>query len=355
MLLLWILILLVSIFVLVKASDFFTDSAEKIGILLGIPQFVVGVTFVAIGTSLPELISSLIAVSKGASEIVVGNVIGSNITNVFLVLGFSAVVSRKIKIEHDILKIDLPLMLGSAFLLVIQLFDGKYTIFEAILSILFVVIYFAYTLNHKHEIIVQTEKPKKPEKKKSAKTKTSLKTKETEKTLSYAKSEKKQKKQIKKPLKTKVNKKTELLIYLLILIVSGLFIYLGAEFTVKAVIIISELIGIGTEIIAVSAVALGTSLPELAVSLVAAKKGNANIAAGNVLGSNIFNSTLVMGIPGLITNIIIPENIFFFALIMIIATTLFFVTTQDREITKWEGFSFLLFYVFFIGSLFTFI
>lgn len=334
MLWVWIPILVVSILVLVKASDFFTDSAEKIGVLLGIPQFIVGVTFVAIGTSLPELISSLIAVFKGASEIVVANVVGSNITNVFLVLGFSAVISRKIKIEHDILKIDLPLMLGSALLLAIQIYDGNFTKFEAVLSILCMGIYFAYTLYHKHDEVIHSEYPVKPEK--NLKNKRSLK-----------------KIKAKEPDKKELSKGMKFLIHFIILGVTGFFIYLGAEFTIKSVIKISEIINIGTEIIAVSAIALGTSLPELAVSISAAKKGNTSIVAGNVLGSNIFNATLVMGVPGIITNLIIPANIISFSLpLMIIATILFLVTTQDKEITRWEGYSFLLFYVFFIGSLF---
>ncbi len=361
---LWILILIISLVVLVKSSDFFTDAAEKLGIFLGIPQFIVGVTFVAIGTSLPELISSLIAISKGSSEIVVANVIGSNITNIFLVLGFAAIISKKISLEHDILKIDLPLMLGSAFLLGIQIYDGEYTKFEAILSILCMASYFAYTLYHKHDEIVHPKIKKASIKKKSTVSKNKNKTavkktvKKTEK-----KSTKKSNKTIisntSKARKTskesgkKVKKEKVLLFNIMILAVSGFFIYLGAEFTIQAVIAISKLIGIGTEIIAVSAIALGTSLPELAVSISAAKKGNTGIIAGNILGSNIFNATLVMGVPGLVTNLIIPQNIIEFSLpLMIVATVLFFVTTQDREITLWEGLSFIIFYIFFIGSLF---
>jgi len=339
----WIGLLIVSITVLVKASDFFTDSAEKIGIFLGIPQFIVGVTFVAVGTSLPELISSLIAVGKGASEIVVANVVGSNITNVFLVLGFAAVICKKISIKHDILKIDLPLLLGTAFLLGIQIYDGIYTTFEAVLSIISMLLYFAYTLYHKHDEVEHI-------KDKSSKKNTSHKKTTSKESGKTALSKKKTEKKVDE--KDKTGKKKLGIWPIIILILSGVGIYLGAEYTILAVLKISEIMKIGTEIIAVGAIALGTSLPELAVTISAAKKGNTGMIAGNVLGSNIFNATLVMGVSGLAGNLIIPANIIAFGLpLMIIATILFVVTTQDRKITLWEGLSFLLFYVFFIGNI----
>ena len=93
---------IVSIIALIKASDYFTESAEKIGVHWGLPSFIVGVTIVAIGTSLPELISSLFSVIEGSSEIVVGNVIGSNVTNIFLILGLTAVYSKKMKINYEL-------------------------------------------------------------------------------------------------------------------------------------------------------------------------------------------------------------------------------------------------------------
>ena len=115
-LLIWGGILLASIAVLVKASDYFTDAAEQIGKYFRLPAFIIGVTIVAIGTSLPELVSSIFAVLRGASEIVVGNVVGSNIANIFLVLGITAIVGRKLKIAHELIHVDLPLLVGSTFL-----------------------------------------------------------------------------------------------------------------------------------------------------------------------------------------------------------------------------------------------
>jgi cation:H+ antiporter len=138
-----------------------------------------------------------------------------------------------------------------------------------------------------------------------------------------------------------------------ILFVSAFFIYLGARYTIDSVIEISKMLNVGVELIAVSAVALGTSLPELVVSITAARQGKEEIAIGNVLGSNIFNTFAVMGIPALFGSLIIPQGIIMFALpMMIIATLLFFFMMQEKVITRWEGYVLLLFYVFFIGKLF---
>ncbi len=313
-LILWIGILVASLAVLAKSSDYFTDSAEVIGKYFKLPAFIIGVTIVAIGTSLPELVSSLFAVFNGASEIVVGNVIGSNITNIFLVLGITAILSKKITILHELVRVDLPLLVGSAFLFAFTIWDGVFSLFEALLFIFGVIFYLVYTMStqDKHEDVSAEKK-------------------------------------IRKDLqKEKLSSKTWG-----IFIISSIFIFIGAKYTINSVIQLSELLNLGTEIIAISAVALGTSLPELMVSITAARKGKAEIAVGNILGSNIFNTFAVMGIPALFGVLIIPQSILSFGLpLMLAATLLYFFITQDNEITKWEGWMLIMFYVFFVIKLF---
>lgn len=311
--LLWVIVFAVSLAVLIKASDYFTDAAEKIGIFFGIPAFIVGVTIVAFGTSLPELVSSIIAVLKDSSEIVVGNVVGSNITNIFLVLGFSAIfASKKIKVSYELIHVDLPILVGSAFLLTATIWDGVFSFGEAIICLIGIVVYIFYSIKSDSE---QDGEKEKAEKKKSR----------------------------------KLEPKT-----IITLIVSAFFIFLGAKYTIDSVIVLSEILNIAKEIIAVGAVALGTSLPELVVSITAARKGNPEMAVGNVLGSNIFNTFVVMGIPAFIGTLIIPASILTFALpMMLIATLLYFFITQDKEITRWEGMLLVLFYIFFVGKLFS--
>lgn len=315
MILWWIGIFIVSLVVLIKASDYFTDSAEKIGLYLGMPAFIVGVTIVAIGTSLPELVSSLFAVIGGHSEIVAANVIGSNIANIFLILGVAAVMSRKLKIGYELKHVDLPILVGSAFFLALTLLDGEFSIFEALLCLFGLVIYSMYTL--------YSEKLQKDD-------------------------------QIQKEMKSEAKKMKITPSTIVVLIVSGAFIFLGAKFTIDAVIQLASLLPVSTDTIAVTAVALGTSLPELMVTISAAKRGKPEMAVGNVLGSNIFNTFAVMGFPALIGSLTVEANTLTFSLpVMVVGTLLFFFITQDREVTKWEGWVLLMFYVFFIGTIVT--
>lgn len=306
-LILWIIIFLVSLFILLKSSQYFTLSAERIGIVLGIPAFIVGVTIVSIGTSLPELVSSVIAVLQGSSEIVGGNVLGSNITNVFLVLGAAAVTGRKLEIDYEVIHVDLPLFAGSAFLLAFMIWDGVYTKPEAVISIIGFIIYTLYLVNFEKETHPDDD-----------------------------------------PDGKGLEKKT-----ILTLILSSALIYLSARYTVESVIEISEILKVGKEVIAASAVALGTSLPELVVSTTAARQGKPELAIGNILGSNIFNAFTVMGVSALFGNILIPRSMLTFPLpLMLGATVLYVFITQDKEITKWEGSMLILFYVYYLGRLF---
>ena len=312
-LILWIGIFIVSLAALIKASDLFTGAAEKVGRYLGIPSFIVGVTLVALGTSLPELVSSLFSVWMDSSEIVVGNVIGSNITNIFLILGCTAILGKNIKLKYEIGYVDLPLLIGSVLLLVLMLWDGVFSLFEALLCIAGLLVYLMYTVFSSHSEQVPRKKQKK---------------------------ENKQKRKLKWTVWFS-------------LILSGVFIYLGAKYTIEAIIRLSESLKIGKEIIAASAVALGTSLPELMVSIAAARQGNAEMAIGNILGSNIFNTFGVMGIPALFGTLIIPRTIILGVLpIMVIATFLFYVVTQQKRITQWEGWLLIIFYILFISRLF---
>jgi cation:H+ antiporter len=308
--LLWIVVFIVALFVLIKSSDYFTSSAEKIGIAFGIPSFVIGVTIVALGTSLPELISSIFAVINNSSEIVIGNVVGSNIANIFLVLGVTAIVAKKMHVERGLINIDLPILFGSAGYLWIAAWDGIFSLGEGILGIFMLIIYLISTVKEQKADIKTEKEVKKKRKKLEIKT-------------------------------------------IIILFVSAFFIFLGAKYTIASVIRLSEIWNIGKDVIAISAVALGTSLPELFVSITAARKGNSEMAIGNVLGSNIFNTLAVMGIPAMMGDLVIPQSIIQFSLpVMLIATLAYLFTTQDQEVTQWEGWMLVIMYILFIAKLF---
>ena len=309
-LLLWIGVFVVSLAFLVKASDWFVNGAEIIGIALGIPPFIVGVTIVAIGTSLPELASSISAVYAGSTDIVAGNAIGSNITNIVLVMGLVALLSKdKIEIKRDIMDVDVPMLVASALILWFLIIDLEFTILDAVILIAGMFIFLAYTFsksdNHEEGNEDFTRQS--------------------------------------------INWKTIALV-----VGSGVLIYFSANYTVISIQEISSMIGIGTGVIALSLVSLGTSLPEVLVSVTAARKGNTEIAFGNVMGSNIFNTFAVMGIPRFLGPIDIPAAIVDFSLPMMVAVTILFaVISLSRKISRYEGMFLLLFYLVFMIGLYS--
>ena len=298
-----ILIFIVSLTVLLIASDKFVDSSEKVGLALGIPSFVVGVTIVAFGTSLPELATSIVSVYSGSSEVVIGNAVGSNITNILLVLGAAAIFGKGITIEHDVMKTDMPMLFGSAFLLYFTLQDFTLSAFECIIFLIALAVFLISSIK---------------EGKKDA---------DIEKTKTSAKD-------------------------WITILLGAVAIYFSAKYTIDSLEILAEEGGIPKHVIAITVVALGTSLPEVVVSLAAAKKGNHGMAVGNVLGSNIFNTYAVMAIPGLLGNLTIPESTMQFSIpFMIVVSILFGIICFTRSISKWEGYMLIAFYLFFIGNL----
>ena len=306
---LWVVVFVASILALVKAAQLFTGAAERVYCHFGMPSFIVGVTIVALGTSLPELLSSIYAVSAGSSEIVIGNVLGSNISNVFLVLGISAILAGRMETVYNLVHVDLPFLAGSAALLAVTTWDGRFTLPEAFLCLAALVVYMLYAVATASEEGDADDD---------------------------------------EPART-LDRNT-----ILILLGSVVLLYFGARYTVESLINISSLANIGTEIIAASAVAFGTSLPELAVSVTASRQGNKSMVIGNVLGSNIFNALGVMAIPRLFGPLALPTDMLDFALpMMVLATLLYLLITQDKQITKWEGWLLILFYVLFIGKLFS--
>ncbi len=299
-----VVLLAASLFILVKAADIFTDTAAKLGRFLRIPAFVIGATVVSIGTSMPEIASGIFAVFAGNSSFVAGNVIGSNITNILLVLGVAALVNHKLRTSFEVVKIDLPFLVGSALLLVAIAFDGEIVLLESILAILGIFAYFSYTIASRGSNFFGVFQRRRGE---------------------FSRYD------------------------WLGLLIPPVFIYLGAKYTVETTIELAQNIAISPDIIAATAVALGTSLPELATSAVAARRGNSEIAIGAVLGSNIMNSFAVIGVTGLFGVIAVSQTMLVFGLPMMLASTLFyFFVTQDREVTRWEGMILLLLYLAFV-------
>ena len=314
-----LLLFAVGLATLVKASDFFTDAAEKLGLAVGLPPFIVGVTIVSMGTSLPELLSSLFGIFQGAAEVVASNVIGSNIANICLVVGTAAILSTKIlRVMYNLISVDLPLFVGSAFLFALMASsDQRFSRGESLILLIGYIVYLFYIL-------------------KSSDEDDSSSTEETDIAS----------------LPPTLNA-SQMLRESLVLLLSGIFIFLGAHYTIDSLIQISERLNIGKDIIAISAVALGTSLPELMVTINAALKGKAELAVGNVIGSNIFNIFVVVGIPGLIQPLPVSDSILTHSVpTLLAASLLMFFIVQDNKITIWEGWLFIMLYVWFIATTF---
>lgn len=326
MTLFWVAVFIVSLLVMLKGGDWFLNSSEKVGLVLGLSPFIIGVTIVATGTSLPELFSSLFAVSKGATEIVIANVIGSNIANILLVVGASTLIGRRLHIDKDLINLDLPLLATTTGLFIAVVWDRVVTFPEALILLVGHIIYFLYTIFYKEDSKLKTE---------------TLPLKEELEEIHALEKLKKEKK-----LKLKVKD-----VILMILGAAGLIV--GAQYLIESVIKLSAIWNIAPGVIAISAIALGTSLPELLVSALAARKGNAEVALGNIFGSNIFNMLVVVGIPALITDLQLDEKTFTIGLpFLIISTVLFIFSGISRKLHLWEGGFYLLIYILFIGKLF---
>lgn len=302
----WLGVFVVSLGVLVWASGVLIDNAERIGLRLGMSSFVIGILVVGIGTSIPELVSSIYAALAGETEIVVGNVLGSNITNILLVVGIAGLIGKNVKLERDLLHIDLPMVLGSAILLAFLIYDGTFSRMDAILCVLGAAVYVVSTL-------VSDDA--------------------TDSSASSA-------------------KKLTFMVWFNLLLALGMVV-VGAKYTVDSVVVLATTLGLSTEIIALSAVAFGTSLPEITVAITAVRRGKAELAIGNIIGSNIFNAFAVMGIPGLLVPLVVPPEIISFSLPFFLAVTVLYVIIKiDSRINRYEGCLLLLFYAYFIGHLY---
>jgi len=326
----WIFVFILSIALLVKSADWFTESAEKIGLALKISPFIIGVTIVAIGTSLPELASSLAAVFKGKNEIVAANVIGSNIFNILFIVGVAAVVARMLTIRRSLIDLDAPLLACSTILFLLAGLDKKIVFGEGLLLFLGFLVYLLYTIYQKKE----------PEEE------------ETGEFFEVLPSmiEKKEKK-IKIDLKKRKDQKLSFRVFFF-LILGVLGLVFASDYTIESLTKVSQILGIPTSVIAIIALAGGTSLPELVVSVRAAAQKKYEISLGNIFGSNVFNILTIIGVSSFFSPLTIDEITFSVGFpFLIVATFLFIISGISRRIHIWEGAMYLLIYCLFFIKL----
>ena len=260
--LLQLLLLAVGFVMLVKGADDFVEGAAGIAEKFGIPQLVIGLTIVAMGTSAPEAAVSITASLKGNAAITIGNVVGSNILNVLVILGITSVIVS-VAVARSTVRIEIPYMLVITLLLLVLGFSGNEIVFwEGVIlwaAFLLYLGYLFYMAKKNRQVEEETEK---------------------------------------KPL-------WKLLLYTVLGLV---FVVWGSDVTVDAATAIAKAVGMSERFIGLTIVALGTSLPELFTSVSAALKGKADIAIGNIVGSNIFNILFVVGTTALITPVVFESG-----------------------------------------------
>lgn len=316
----WIGIFIISLVLLVKGADWLLESAERIGLSWGLSPFIVGVVIVGLGTSFPELAASVAALYQGAPEIVPANAIGSNIANILLVIGAAAIVGRTLSVTKNLIDLDLPLLIIATIFFFGIAYDGEIVFIEALFLLGLFVIYFLYTILYKD-----------PEHKEFEEGRAEIVAEKNPRSL----------------IGRRVGIKEY---FFLILGIIGLVI--GAHYLIDSVIALAEIFSIGTGVITLVAVALGTSLPELTVSIKAALDKKPEVALGNIFGSNAFNLLLVVGLPGLFSTLPLDEETLSLGLpVMIAATFIFLISGISRRIHIYEGGMYLLIYGFFLGKL----
>jgi len=328
MIIFWIIVFIISLAVLIKGADWLITSAEKIGLAFGLSPFIVGVTIVGVGTSFPELISSFVAVFKGVPDVVAANAIGSNIANILLIIGVSAVIGKRLIVTKSLIDLDLPLLAISTVLLLGVVWDKQITFGESLLMLVTYGIYLLYTVLHKD-------------------------TEDTGEIAEFLPSRQERRKHIAAHKKEEFTRPKLVAKDFILLVVGILGLVFGAKYLIDALVNLSAMLNIATGVIAITAVAVGTSLPELLVSAKAALQKKSEIALGNIFGSNVFNALVVIGLPGLFRVLPVDNQIFIIGVpTMALATLLFVISGISRRIHMWEGAFYLLLYVLFIAKLF---
>ncbi len=354
------IILLISFVVLIKGADVFVESASSVAKHLNVPDILIGLTIVAFGTSAPEAAVSIKAVLAHNSDIVLGNIVGSNILNILLILGISSMIAP-IHVQSHTIKKEIPFLLLVSLLLSILLMDttsGEGTVnmisrMDGIVILLFFAVFIEHLIS-----LAQSGQAEEIESKytfKQAILYTILGLLAIivggllffavfiEHLISLAQSGQAEEIESKYTFKQAI----------LYTILGLLAIIVGGNFVVSSATAIATALGVSQKFIALTIVALGTSLPELVTSIAAAQKGKQDLAIGNVIGSNIFNICFVAGFPAAFIGNIIPSSpVIIDLMIMLLATLmLFFFSYTKKKITKLEGISFLLIFVVYYGYL----
>lgn len=286
-----VLLLIAGFILLVKGADWFVDGASAIAEKLQIPQLIIGLTIVAMGTSAPEAAVSISAALKGNADITIGNIVGSNILNILIILGLSAAIAP-LAVEQSTIRRDMPFLLGISLLLIVQGWDGSITRFDGLIMMILFTAYLIF-------LLVKTRR---------------------------------------QPQQDSINAGQRSLWQIPLTAIGLAAIVIGSNLAVDAACAIARLLGISERFIGLTIVALGTSLPELFTSVIAARKGNADIAIGNIVGSNIFNILFVVGLSAVIVPVPFAATFRFDSVVSIVAAVFLLICcARSSSLKRWHG------------------
>ena len=335
---LWIIMIIIGFALLIKGADLLVDGASNIAKKFHIPEIIIGLTVVSIGTSMPELFVSITSAIEGYPDMSIGNVIGSNIANLLLVLGVSAIL-KPVKFKKETRLIEIPICVGVSLIFAFFTNLGRdITRLEAgVLLFLFVcfIIYTIIMAKKGEEFDEVTDSNEIDEKKLNN---------NIEK-INEIKS--KEKKKNKSELKNSKIKNSTLLDVIFV-VLGAVMLKFGGDFAVNNSVKIADFLGLSEKLISVTILALGTSLPELVTSISAARKGNSDIAIGNILGSNVFNMLLIIGISAMIKPITYNVEYNVDMIFMIAATVvlaMFPVIKPRNKMSRNNGIIYFLMYI----------
>ena len=295
--------LVVGFVLLVKGADWFVEGSAGIANKFGIPQIVIGLTIVAMGTSMPEAAVSISAALRGSAEITIGNVVGSNIMNILVILGLTAVV-RRIAVQKTTIHYEIPMVIGMTVLLAVMgLQNNIISRAEGVILLGCMVVYMLYLLRLAKRGVVENEELD-----------------------AYA-------------AQASVGK------LILFVVVGVAAIIFGSHVVVEAASAIARIFGMSERFIGLTIVAFGTSLPELVTSVTAARKVNSDIAVGNIVGSNLFNIMFVVGITAIIVPVVYQPAFWVDSLVALAAAVLLLVCVYKGKVLKrWHGLLMLICY-----------
>ena len=296
---------IVGLVILCFGANWLVSGGVTIAKKLRISQMIIGLTIVAYGTSTPELAASMAAAVGSHTDLILGNVVGSNISNIGMVIGVCAVVSPLV-VKRTTTRKEIPIMIGVSLLLIAISVDGEISQYDGIMLVVGLIAFTAYTLS-------RAKKERNEEAEDSATTKTSIPR------------------------------------AIALLVVGAALLYFGGFLTVENAISIAENIGISETVIGITIIAIGTSLPELVTSVIAIRKGHTDIGIGTIVGSNIYNILMILGISSVITGIAVVPGIFTDYLIMVGFSIVLIAFLRSGIIPKPAGIGLVIAYAVYLG------